>query len=201
MAQNNIESDIGYSVRIALTEGMEQYFKPLVDKYIHRIEADLPSLIINQNFHFDERINDSKMFDFGMTGIVGILSFIFKRFPLTAVILPIITSIFKEFMSDRNRELQLETQKEAARTHVRNRIIPQVLEQIRLGLSDIFNEQLNEINQKVEQQLSEKIKQTQYSVTMLEEQLQKNGQERIEQQEIYQQDLNELEELKQKLIA
>ncbi|MHA3056603.1 dynamin family protein [Acinetobacter sp. ANC 5584] len=201
IAQSNIESDIGYSVRIALTEGIEKYFKPLVDKYIRQVEADIPSLIINQNFHFGERLDDSKIFDFGLNGIVGVLGFILKRFPLAAVILPVITSIFKEFMSDRGRELQLEIQKEAARTHVRSRIIPQVLEQIRLGLASLFKEQLDEINQKVQQQINEKVKQTQYSITMLEEQLQKNAQERLEQQEIYQQDLNRLEELKQKLIA
>ncbi len=111
IGQNNIESDLSYSVRMALTEGMDRYFKPLVDKYIHRIETDLPSLIVNQNFHFEQENTGSAVFDLGLTGITGILTFVLKRFPLAAMILPVVTSIFKAFMSDHNREQQRAEQK------------------------------------------------------------------------------------------
>lgn len=201
IAQRNIENELSYSVRIALTEAMDQYFKPLVNKYIHRIESDLPSLIVNQNFHFEQGDNESTIFDSSLIGITSILAFVLKRFPLVAMILPIVTSIFKAFVTDSDRDQQREAQKEAARSHVGTSIIPQVLEQVRLSLGVIFQEQLNEVNQKVQNQIGEKIKQNQHSMAVLEQELQKNSQERAEQQVIYQQDLQILHNLKEKLQA
>ena len=199
ISQSSIESDLSYSVRMALTEGMERYFKPLVDKYIHRIETDLPSLMVNQNFHFDQENTDSAVFDFGLTGIIGILSFVLKRFPLAAMILPVVTSIFKAFMSDYNRDQQRAEQKEAARDHVRGKIIPQVLEQVQINLDSIFQEQLYTVNQHVEDQINEKVNQSQHSISMLEEQLKKNAQERAELHETYEADLKVIHDMQQKL--
>lgn len=199
ISQSSIESDLSYSVRMALTEGMERYFKPLVDKYIHRIETDLPSLMVNQNFHFDQENTDSAVFDFGLTGIIGILSFGLKRFPLAAMILPVVTSIFKAFMSDYNRDQQRAEQKEAARDHVRGKIIPQVLEQVQINLDSIFQEQLYTVNQHVEDQINEKVNQSQHSISMLEEQLKKNAQERAELHETYEADLKVIHDMQQKL--
>lgn len=199
ISQSSIESDLSYSVRMALTEGMERYFKPLVDKYIHRIETDLPSLMVNQNFHFDQENTDSAVFDFGLTGIIGILSFVLKRFPLAAMILPVVTSIFKAFMSDYNRDQQRAEQKEAARDHVRGKIIPQVLEQVQINLGSIFQEQLYTVNQHVEDQINEKVNQSQHSISMLEEQLKKNAQERAELHETYEADLKVIHDMQQKL--
>lgn len=199
ISQSSIESDLSYSVRMALTEGMERYFKPLVDKYIHRIETDLPSLMVNQNFHFDQENTDSAVFDFGLTGIIGILSFVLKRFPLAAMILPVVTSIFKAFMSDYNRDQQRAEQKEAARDHVRGKIIPQVLEQVQINLGSIFQEQLYTVNQHVEDQINEKVNQSQHSISMLEEQLKKNAQERAELHETYDADLKVIHDMQQKL--
>lgn len=199
ISQSSIESDLSYSVRMALTEGMERYFKPLVDKYIHRIETDLPSLMVNQNFQFDQENTDSAVFDFGLTGIISILSFVLKRFPLAAMILPVVTSIFKAFMSDYNRDQQRAEQKEAARDHVRGKIIPQVLEQVQINLGSIFQEQLYTVNQHVEDQINEKVSQSQHSISMLEEQLKKNAQERAELHETYEADLKVIHDMQQKL--
>ena len=199
IAQNNIESDLSYSVRMALTEGMERYFKPLVNKYIHRIEADLPSLMVNQNFHFDQENTDSALFDLSLTGITGILSFVLKRFPITAMILPVVTSIFKAFMSDHNREQQRAAQKEAARDHVRGKIIPQVIEQVQISLGPIFQEQLYTVNQQVEDQINSKVTQAQHSISMLEEQLKQNAEERAQLHAAYQSDLTIMQKIKQKL--
>ena len=199
IAQNNIDSDLSYSVRIALTEGIERYFKPLVDKYIHRIETDLPSLIVNQNFHFEQQKTDSAVFDLGLTGITGILAFVLKRFPLAAMILPVVTSIFKAFMSDHNREQQRAEQKEAARDHVRGKIIPQVIEQVQINLGPIFQEQLYTVNQQVEDQINSKVTQAQHSISMLEEQLKQNAEERAQLHAAYQSDLTIMQKIKQKL--
>lgn len=199
VSQSSIESDLSYSVRMALTEGMERYFKPLVDKYIHRIETDLPSLMVNQNFHFDQKNTDSAVFDLGLTGITGILSFVLKRFLLAALILPVVTSIFKAFMSDYNSDQQRAEQKEAARDHVRGKIIPQVLEQVQISLSSIFQEQLYTVNQHIEDQINEKVNQSQHSISMLEEQLKQNIQERAELHETYEADLKVIHDIQQKL--
>lgn len=199
IGQNNIESDLSYSVRMALTEGMDRYFKPLVDKYIHRIETDLPSLIINQNFHFEQEKTGSAVFDLGLTGITGILAFVLKRFPLAAMILPVVTSIFKAFMSDHNRDQQRAEHKEAARDHVRGKIIPQVVEQVQINLGAIFQEQLYTVNQRVEDQVNSKVTQAQHSISILEEQLKQNAEERAQLHAAYQSDLTIMQKIKQKL--
>lgn len=199
IGQNNIESDLSYSVRMALTEGMDRYFKPLVDKYIHRIETDLPSLIVNQNFHFEQEKTGSAVFDLGLTGITGILAFVLKRFPLAAMILPVVTSIFKAFMSDHNREQQRAEQKEAARDHVRGKIIPQVVEQVQINLGSILQEQLYTVNQQVEDQINNKVTQAQHSISMLEEQLKKNTEERAVLHATYQNDLIIIQNMQQQL--
>lgn len=197
IGQNNIESDLSYSVRMALTEGMDRYFKPLVDKYIHRIETDLPSLIVNQNFHFEQENTGSAVFDLGLTGITGILTFVLKRFPLAAMILPVVTSIFKAFMSDHNREQQRAEQKEAARDHVRGKIIPQVVEQVQINLGSILQEQLHIVNQQVEDEINHKVTQAQHSISMLEEQLKKNTEERAVLHATYQNDLIIIQNMQQ----
>ena len=197
IGQNNIESDLSYSVRMALTEGMDRYFKPLVDKYIHRIETDLPSLIVNQNFHFEKENTGSAVFDLGLTGITGILTFVLKRFPLAAMILPVVTSIFKAFMSDHNREQQRAEQKEAARDHVRGKIIPQVVEQVQINLGSILQEQLHTVNQQVEDEINHKVTQAQHSISMLEEQLKKNTEERAVLHATYQNDLIIIQNMQQ----
>ena len=197
IGQNNIESDLSYSVRMALTEGVDRYFKPLVDKYIHRIETDLPSLIVNQNFHFEQENTGSAVFDLGLTGITGILTFVLKRFPLAAMILPVVTSIFKAFMSDHNREQQRAEQKEAARDHVRGKIIPQVVEQVQINLGSILQEQLHTVNQQVEDEINHKVTQAQHSISMLEEQLKKNTEERAVLHATYQNDLIIIQNMQQ----
>ena len=197
IGQNNIESDLSYSVRMALTEGMDRYFKPLVDKYIHRIETDLPSLIVNQNFHFEQENTGSAVFDLGLPGITGILTFVLKRFPLAAMILPVVTSIFKAFMSDNNRERQRAEQKEAARDHVRGKIIPQVVEQVQINLGSILQEQLHTVNQQVEDEINHKVTQAQHSISMLEEQLKKNTEERAVLHATYQNDLIIIQNMQQ----
>lgn len=201
IAQSNIESELSYSVRMALTEGMERYFKPLVDQYIHRIETDLPNLIVNQNFHFEQQAADSSAFDLGLTGITGILAFVLKRFPLAAMILPVVTSIFKAFMSDHNREQQRAEQKEAARDHVRGKIIPQVIEQVQINLGPIFQEQLYTVNQQVEEKINTKVTQTQHSISTLEEQLKKNAEERAQLHAAYRTDLAMIQEMQKELEA
>ena len=197
IGQNNIESDLSYSVRMALTEGMDRYFKPLVDKYIHRIETDLPSLIVNQNFHFEQENTGSALFNLGLTGITGILTFVLKRFPLAAMILPVVTSMFKAFVSDHNRDQQRAEQKEAARDHVRGKIIPQVVEQVKSNLDSIFQEQLHTVNQQVEDQINNKVTQAQHSISVLEEQLKKNTEERLVLHATYQNDLTIIQNMQQ----
>jgi GTP-binding protein EngB required for normal cell division len=199
IGQNNIESDLSYSVRMALTEGMDRYFKPLVDKYIHRIETDLPSLIVNQNFHFEQKNPSSTVFDLGLTGITGILAFVLKRFPLTAMILPVVTSIFKAFVSDHNRDQQRAEQKEAARDHVRGKIIPQVVEQVKGNLGYILQEQLHTVKQQVEEQINIKVTQAQHSISVLEEQLKQNTEERAVLHATYQNDLTIIQNMQQQL--
>lgn len=201
IAQSNIESELSYSVRMALTEGMERYFKPLVDQYIHRIETDLPNLMVNQNLHFEQQTADSSAFDLGLTGITGILAFVLKRFPLAAMILPLVTSIFKAFMSDHNREQQRAEQKEAARDHVLGKIIPQVIEQVQINLGPIFQEQLYTVNQQVEEKINTKVTQTQHSISILEEQLKQNAEERAQLHAAYRTDLAMIQEMQKELEA
>ena len=137
------------------------------------------------------------MFDLGLTGITGILAFVLKRFPLAAMIMPVVTSIFKAFMSDHNREQQRAEQKEAARDHVRGKIIPQVVEQVQINLGSILQEQLHTVNQQVEDEINHKVTQAQHSISMLEEQLKKNTEERAVLHATYQNDLIIIQNMQQ----
>ena len=52
-------------------------------------------------------------------------------------------------MSDYNRDQQRAEQKEAARDHVRGKIIPQVVEQVQINLGSILQEQLHTVNSSI----------------------------------------------------
>lgn len=197
----DIQQQITYSVRIGMTEGMERYFKPLVEKYLHGIESELPEqLKINQNFNFEASDNDGLNTTI-LTGAAALLPIVLRSFPYAAVIVPIITTILGKFISDSQKEQQRAEQREHARSYVQATLIPQVMAQVELNLRQILTAQLQQVEQNVQQQIDEKYQQAQLALAQLAEQLQQGEAEQAQQRAIYQQDLMTLNQVLQALNA
>ncbi len=196
---SDIQQQITYSVRIGMTEGMERYFKPLVEKYLHRIESELPEqLKINQNFNFEASDNDGLNTTI-LTGAATLLPIVLRSFPYAAVIIPIITTILGKFISDSQKEQQRAEQREQARSYVEATLIPQVMAQVELNLRQILTAQLQQVEQNVQQQIDEKYQQAQLALAQLAQQLQQGEAEQEQQRAIYQQDLTTLNQVLQAL--
>ena len=196
---SDIQQQITYSVRIGMTEGMERYFKPLVEKYLHRIESELPEqLKINQNFNFEASDNDGLNTTI-LTGAATLLPIVLRSFPYAAVIIPIITTILGKFISDSQKEQQQAERRERARSHIQSNIIPQVMAQVELNLRQILTAQLQQVEQNVQQQIDEKYQQAQLALAQLAQQLQQGEAEQEQQRAIYQQDLTTLNQVLQAL--
>ena len=196
---SDIQQQITYSVRIGMTEGMERYFKPLVEKYLHRIESELPEqLKINQNFNFEASDNDGLNTTI-LTGAATLLPIVLRSFPYAAVIVPIITTILGKFISDSQKEQQRAEQREQARSYVQATLIPQVMAQVELNLRQILTAQLQQVEQNVQQQIDEKYQQAQLALAQLAQQLQQGEAEQEQQRAIYQQDLTTLNQVLQAL--
>lgn len=192
---SDIQQQITYSVRIGMTEGMERYFKPLVEKYLHRIESELPEqLKINQNFNFEASDNDGLNTTI-LTGAATLLPIVLRSFPYAAVIIPIITTILGKFISDSQKEQQRAEQREQARSYVQATLIPQVMAQVELNLRQILTAQLQQVEQNVQQQIDEKYQQAQLALAQLAQQLQQGEAEQEQQRAIYQQDLTTLNQV------
>lgn len=196
---SDIQQQITYSVRIGMTEGMEHYFKPLVEKYLHRIESELPEqLKINQNFNFEASDNDGLNTTI-LTGAATLLPIVLRSFPYAAVIIPIITTILGKFISDSQKEQQRAEQREQARSYVQATLIPQVMAQVELNLRQILTAQLQQVEQNVQQQIDEKYQQAQLALAQLAQQLQQGEAEQEQRRAIYQQDLTTLNQVLQAL--
>ena len=196
---SDIQQQITYSVRIGMTEGMERYFKPLVEKYLHRIESELPEqLKINQNFNFEASDNDGLNTTI-LTGAATLLPIVLRSFPYAAVIIPIITTILGKFISDSQKEQQQAERRERARSHIQSNIIPQVMAQVELNLRQILTAQLQQVEQNVQQQIDEKYQQAQLALAQLAQQLQQGEAEQEQRRAIYQQDLTTLNQVLQAL--
>lgn len=196
---SDIQQQITYSVRIGMTEGMERYFKPLVEKYLHRIESELPEqLKINQNFNFETSDNDGLNTTI-LTGAATLLPIVLRSFPYAAVIIPIITTILGKFISVSQKEQQRAERREQARSYVQATLIPQVMAQVELNLRQILTAQLQQVEQNVQQQIDEKYQQAQLALAQLAQQLQQGEAEQEQQRAIYQQDLTTLNQVLQAL--
>ena len=196
---SDIQQQITYSVRIGMTEGMERYFKPLVEKYLHRIESELPEqLKINQNFNFEASDNDGLNTTI-LTGAATLLPIVLRSFPYAAVIIPIITTILGKFISVSQKEQQRAERREQARSYVQATLIPQVMAQVELNLRQILTAQLQQVEQNVQQQIDEKYQQAQLALAQLAQQLQQGEAEQEQQRAIYQQDLTTLNQVLQAL--
>lgn len=196
---SDIQQQITYSVRIGMTEGMERYFKPLVEKYLHRIESELPEqLKINQNFNFEASDNDGLNTTI-LTGAATLLPIVLRSFPYAAVIIPIITTILGKFISVSQKEQQRAERREQARSYVQATLIPQVMAQVELNLRQILTAQLQQVEQNVQQQIDEKYQQAQLALAQLGQQLQQGEAEQEQQRAIYQQDLTTLNQVLQAL--
>lgn len=198
---SDLQQQITYSVRVAMTEGMDRYFKPLVEKYLHRIESELPEqLQIHQNFNFEDSDNDGLNTTL-LTGAAALIPIVLRSFPYAAVIVPIITTILGRFISDSQKEQQRAEQREQARAYVQTTIIPQVMAQVELNLRQILTGQLHQVEQNVQQHIDEKYQQAQLALQQLAQQLQQGEAEQAHQRSLYQQDLTTLSQVLQALDA
>ncbi|MFH7765067.1 dynamin family protein [Acinetobacter sp. YH16039] len=201
IAQQSLEHEVNYSVRMAVTEALEQYYQPVIEKYIHRVENELPKLSINDTFHFEQELESNEFLTVGLTSLMSLLPIIFKVVPWGALVVPILGALLKAFMNKAEKEQQREQQRQQAVDAVQSQVIPQILEQVRLSIKTVLDQQFQHVSEQVEQQIKDKVEHLDHALVKLMQDLQQNQQQRLVQIEQYRKDLNWLQTLKQKLAA
>jgi GTP-binding protein EngB required for normal cell division len=191
---SDVSASISQTVRLSLIEGIQQDFSPLVQQYQTRIEAALPDEIHVPN-HFcyepDPQLEITPL----LNGAMSIMSLALKRFPVVAVLAPLITTLIEHLMSQRASDAAREQRREQACDHVLNTMIPQVMQQVRTRVTDCIRGQVEHVKTQLQQQAAEQHQIHQATLQQLDAQLQQGHAAFAEAQAGYQLDQQQVGQL------
>ena len=193
---DSIDSTLTQIIRAATIEGLQQEFEPLVRQYQRRLTEALPSdLQFSANFTFRPEAQT----DYTSIGTVllGGLGFLLKRFPIVAIVLPIVQTLLGAFMSNRQREAEQAQRLEQARQYVLHSLIPQVLPQIQHEIDRTLTAHMQAVHDQIQQQAEQQEQIYQTTMQQLQQQLQHSQAEIQQAKAQYQQDLDAVQQLQQ----
>lgn len=186
----NISSTIESIVRLAVSEGVQDELLPVVNKYIKHIESELPnSLQINaENLSLGEI--DSSSFSF--TDIAVVLApvlALLKFHPIVAVIstvvVPVIAKVLDMLMSGKQKEQQLEKQKETARQVILSDVIPRLEIEVRNAMTTIVNDNIAKASSMMEQIANDREQQVQAQIAQTEQDIKASETEQQARKSVY----------------
>lgn len=197
ITQGDLAGTMGHIIKIAITEGIQQEFVPLVQRYLQRVEADVPeSIHIASQFNYQADDRQSMLIP-AIGGIATLASFVLRAIPIVGVVIPIITGLLTVFSSNYERDRQKEQQREAARDYVLDEVIPSVLAQVRLHLRQYMQGKIDEINAQFKQRTDEYQQSIGQAISMLERQLTDGKIAAEAKRQVYQSDFAKIELLSQ----
>lgn len=172
----NINSTITATVRQAVTAGIQQEFSQRIERYVAKIEMELPHSIQIGSFD-SQKIQVSKLPTELIPGaLVSLASVFFKLHPVMAVLGPILSGIFGVFVSQSRQESIAHQRREAATQHVLTTVIPQVLHQLEGSLHTHLQQYVAQAQQHIAREVETRVTQHENTLQRLESEL-KAGQE------------------------
>lgn len=207
----DIKGSIGSSVRLALSEGVQEEFAPKLRRYFERIEQDIPnSLNINTNIRLDDQTEKKEdNFSFDMSSLQNVLQTILPMImlrltgPIGAVVsvaVTLIAGILGSFFGKGKADGKVDPV-EQVKSQIVGSIIPQVKSQVSETLSQHLKSQAEEAKKQILATTQEQSQQHQASLDQLSEELRKGREEFNKKRAEYQQDLHQLQEIKSQLLA
>lgn len=207
----DIKGSIGSSVRLAISEGVQEEFAPKLRRYFQKIEQDIPnSLNINTNINLDNQTEKKEDdFSFDMSSLQNIIQTVLPMImlkltgPVGAVVsaaVTLIAGVVSKFFGKDEDEGKVD-QTEKVKSQIVGSIIPQVKSQVSETLSLHLRDQAEEAKKHILAATEEQSQQHQASLDQLSEELRKGREEFNKKRAKFQQDLHHLQEIKSQLLA
>lgn len=188
--KRNISETIGSIVRLAVTEGVQTELLPVVNKYIKHIESELPnSLQINAD---DLNLGEIDSNDFNFTDIALVLApvlALLKFHPIIAVIstvvIPVVAKLLDMVMSGKQKEQQIEKQKEAARQVILSDVIPKIEIEVRTIMTNVVRDNIAKARSMMEQIANDREQQVQAQIAQTEQDIKASKAEQQVRKDVY----------------
>ncbi len=196
--QSNLEPMIMPTVRLAITEGIQSQFIPKVERYLARIDANVPADIsVNSDFNSSVELDGDTSFPLTQIGatLLPVLSKVFVAIPFANIIAPILSVIASWFTSKQSKEDARRQQFEEACSHITSSVIPQVMSQVNSVVSRYLNEQILKAKEAILEKANEREKELQHTINTLLTQLKESKEEFEQQQATYEADLTEIDQI------
>lgn len=168
----NINSMVTATVRQAVTAGIQQEFSQRIERYVAKIEMELPQSIQIGGFD-SQKIQVSKLPTELIPGaLVSLASMLFKLHPVMAMLGPILSGILGVFVSQSRQESIAHQRREAATQHVLTTVIPQVLHQLEGSLHTHLQHYVAQAQQHIAVEVEARVTQHENTLQRLELELQ-----------------------------
>ena len=200
--KNDISHSITQTIRIAVTEGLQRDFLPRINRYVNRMEGELPlDIRINNEFQLNN-LNSDNSFNIAAIGtammpllsqlLPQILRFLGPYGGILATALGTLTSLF---LSNKQKEDAHQQQLEEARQIIAHEVIPQAINQIAPQLLPYLQEQVHTVQHQIRQAAESRNQELQAALAQLAQQLQAGKAEFEQTRQIYLNDLAQVEQL------
>lgn len=152
LSGRDLSDPIGTTLRLAVEEGMKNEFTPEVERYLDRVESNLPDTF---NPHFTCKLNLGSTTSIGSTGSTAlqlaplVLPLLSKLHPALMVIGPILSIIIGFWQNKSDRDREENQRREQAFRQIQQEIIPSVVNQTCATLKPILHEQVATAKQKI----------------------------------------------------
>ena len=193
--QSNLEPMIMPTVRLAITEGIQSQFIPKVERYLARIDANVPADIsVNSDFNASVGLDGDSSFSLAQIGttLLPVLSKVFVAIPFAHIIGPVLSAIVSWFTNKQSKEDARRQQFEEACSHITGSVIPQVMSQVNSVVSSYLNEQILKAKEAILEKATEREQELQHTINTLLTQLKESKEEFERQQATYESDLAEI---------
>jgi GTPase SAR1 family protein len=143
---------IGTTLRLAVEEGIKNEFTPEVERYLDRVESNLPDTF---NPKFTGKLNLSIPASTANTGSTAlqlaplVLPLLSKLHPVMMVLGPVLSMLISFFQNKSDRDREENQRREQAFNQIRQEIIPSVVSQACATLKPILHEQVAKAKQKI----------------------------------------------------
>lgn len=199
----DIKGPIGTTVRLAVSEGIQEEFAPKLQRYFDRIEQDLPEVLsIDTTLDLSggdlEKTDSLKINTSGIQQVItSILSLIFTKItgPIGLVVGGII-SLFVSLFGGASSKEDPAAKAEGVKNQIINKVIPDVKNQIDLTLRQQLKKQIEEAKEQIIAATELQNQQHKQTLDQLEEELKKGHEEFEKMRSKYLADLQELETIK-----
>lgn len=171
--QGDINGVVGAALRMAYATGIEERLKPLISSKLSQLErlseGDFGSLSFDHNFQLNG--NSGGMFKDVMANLLPLALAALTRIPALMIFAPILKSILGSLFDNAAKEVAKREQREEARQHVLNTLIPDCLTQVKGPIEQTLAKGIEQVISMVQGEAERELHHLQQSLVQLAEQL------------------------------